>query len=309
MALDWSRTIKRDIRPFIDLPGLLEKAELRVERNGLFLAHETIPVGELERNNLKIAVKIPALPDDIESIAGLRTDDMRLVIVVNDHRLRKNVCIIAFKLDEIGDEPYEFSETTMDSFNWKGDVKIDLKLLLAADAGRSDGKPFLAGHWISGKRFSLNSANENPSFPIDSWNSEQFEKIGLPGDTVFFIEFTPGGMTLPISELDGALCVHIHEDVYNIIAKNEGKPHIRLAEKILMNEILSDVLEQGLIELDNQEVSEDAIINVLANRLGRKRGKDVQAFKTELATGGRAGLKSSLQSILGLKKSFERGGM
>jgi hypothetical protein len=309
MAQDWSRTIKRDVRPFVDLPELLEKAELRVEKNGLFSGKETMPLGDLERKDLKIAVKIPALPDDMETVIGLKAGDMRLAIVVSDHRLRKSECIKVLDIDEINDEPYEFSESTMESFNWKGDVKIDLKLVLAADSGPSDGKPFLAGHWVSGKRFSLNSANENPSFPIDSWNGEAFEKRGLPADTVYYIDFYPGGLTQPLSELESALLVHIHEDVYNILSKNEGKPHIRLAEKILMNEILSDVLEQGLIELGDQDASDDGIINTLASRLGRKRGMDVKSFKAELAIRGRAGLKASIQSILGLKKSFERGGM
>lgn len=309
MATDWSRTIKRDVRPFVDLPELLEKAELRVEKNGIFSSKETLPVGELDRKDLKIAVKIPALPDDLEMISGLRAEDMRLAIVVSDHRLRKSECVKVFSIDEIDDDAYEFSESTMESFNWKGDVKIDLKLVLAADSGPSDGKPFLAGHWISGKRFSLNSANENPSFPIDSWNGEEFEKRGLPADTVYYIDFYPGGLTQPISELESALLVHIHEDVYNILSKNEGKPHTRLAEKILMNEILADVLEQGLIELGDQETSDDGIINTLVSRLGRKRSLDVKSFKSELAIRGRAGLKALIQSILGLKKSFERGGM
>lgn len=309
MALDWARTIKRDVRPFVDLPELLEKAELRVEKNGLFSNDETVPIGELERKDLKIALKIPTLPDDIEAKTGLGTEGMRIVIIVNDHRLRKSECIRIFDIDEIGDEPYEFSESTMESFNWRGDVKIDLKLVLAADAGRSEGKPFLAGHWISSKRFSLNSASENPSFPIDSWNGEEFEKRGLPADTVYYIDISPGGLTQPLSELESALRVHIHEDVFNILSKNEGKPHARLAEKILMSEILADVLEQGLIDLRNQAGTEDGIINTLATQLGRKRGMDVRSFKANLETRGRSSLKASIQSILGLKKSFERGGM
>lgn len=308
-AQTWFRTSNRLVRPFIDVSDILEKCELRLERNGTFSSKDTFAIGDMDPGNLGVAIKIPIPPEDLETRTSLNREDLSIAIIITDHRLKKSECVFKACIDEIDGEPYELSNQQMGDFFWPGYVSIDVVILLSRDKDIIPTKPFRQGHWLARKRFSLNAENENPSFRIIPWTSEQFIERGLPGDTVYFVDFIDENLNIPFSELENALRIYIHEDIFNILSRNEGAAINRLAERILQTEILSCIIAQSLNSISGDDLIEDGVLSSLVRKIENATGVGMERLKQFSARPGHSELKAVVQSFRQLKQSFERGGI
>lgn len=310
MSTARARTETRVVRPFLDISEILKKSELRVEKDGVFSSSETVPIEDIDPKNLEIALKIPLPPTDIEEKNGIKREDISIVIIVTDQRLKKSACLFQMKLDEVCEDPYEFTDAQMNMFYWKGNVSIDLAAVLGIERPVEPNKPFLAGHWIAKKRFTLNARKDNPAFPIIPLPGEDFaNKFNMPKDTVYFIEYISDTLNVPFSELDNTLRIYIHEDVYNSLLRNENSPSTRLQERIIMTEIFTCILAKYLTSIDAEDLTEDSVIKTLINRVEESTGYGLDSLKGYAKSGGYSELKAIVQSYLKLKRAFERGGI
>lgn len=305
----WLRTAKRNVRPFSDISEIMGACELRVEKNGTFSSNETFAIADMDPGNLGIAVRIPLPPDDIEERTELKREDLSVIVIVDDNRLKKSECVLKKSLDEIDGEPYEFSEVQMRSFFWKGNVSIDVAMVLSGNKELEPGRPFRAGHWIAKKRFSLNAAKENPTFPLLPLKGEEFRNRGLPEATVYFVDFLYDHLNIPQSELENALKIYVHEDVFNSLVRNENAPHVRLTERILMTEILSCIMAKSLNAVNGDDLLEDGALQSIVSKLEDATGVGFERLKELAGQPGYPELRAVVQSYLELKRSFDRGGM
>lgn len=308
-AKGWLRTERRDVRPFQDVSEILDRTELRIEKDGSFTKSTTIPVEDIDPGSIGIALKIPMLPSDVERKVELEREEISIVVIVNDYTLKKSDCIHRIKLDEINEDPYELNDKQLKSYNWKGNVSIDVAAVLSVDRSIEPNKPFLAGHWIAKKRFSLNAGKENPAFPIISLSGDGFKERGLPVDTVYYVDFVSDSLDVSFTELENAFKIYIHEDVFNSLVRNENSPQTRLAERILMTEIFACILAKYINTIDDSDLLEDGVLKSLLDRIVGSTDYKIDKLKEYANKPGYPELRSIIQSYLSLKKTFERGGI
>jgi hypothetical protein len=284
----------------MDISKVLAECKLRLVHDGDFFEAETLDISQIGREDLSLSVQVPKI-----SIDGLplRKDDLKLIVVATDNTLKRSEVIFSLELDEIGEEPFQFSETQMEQFSWVGNSLVDVALVLITDRQLEPGSPFLAGHWVAKKTFSLSKGMENPIFPVLALSGEEFKRRGLPEDTVYYVDFIHDSLNVPHAEIGNAIHVFIHEDVFNAIARNEKS--YRLAERILFSEIAACILANGLQNWDQEEeIREDGVLFDLMRKLELSTGCKPEKQKELANKSGYIGLKALFQSQLNLKRAF-----
>ncbi len=297
---NWSRSESRPVRPFMDISKVLLESKLRLVRDGDFFQEETHDISQIGREDLSLSVQIPQISLDGFS---MRKEDLKLIVVANDNTLKRSEVVFSLVLDDIGVEPFEFSESQMRLFSWVGNSSIEVALVLTSDRQLDPGSPFLAGHWVAKKTFSLSKGMENPIFPILALSGEEFKKRGLPEDTVYYVDFVHDSLNIPHAEIGNAVHIFIHEDVFNAMAKNEKS--YRLAERILFSEIVACILANGLQNLDQEEeIREDGALFDLMRKVELSTGYKPEKQREFASKNGYIGLKAIFQSHLNLKRAF-----
>lgn len=303
----WLRTIKRTVRPFVDISDLLNDCEIRCDKNGEFTAEESILLGDVDRSDLEIAIRVPPLPEDIAERAKTGKGSLKVIIVANDARLKKSECLCSIPIDDLKEDSYEY-EIPLEQLNlfaWYGRVKLEVILVLSEDQPLSPGSPFLAGQWLARKVFSLGALSENPTFPVFAAKSEEFKKRGLPEDTVYYVDFNGCNLNIPYEEIANTFKVFVHEDVFNILLRRESTNAAKLAQSMLSSEIIACVLSAALKEFDPTDTMlENGVLKWFTDKIQDSTGADLKTQKAYAAESGYPRLKTIVQSYLTLKKAF-----
>jgi hypothetical protein len=141
-AESWSRIESRLVRPFTDISQALNSCQLRLERDGEFSDKASFDLSEINPEDFSMATRIPDIPTlhDLD----LPRDDLKVIVVVNDNRLKCSDVVAFPSLDQVSTD-YEFSEKDMRRFSWTGNFSTDVALVLADNRQVEADKPYLAG--------------------------------------------------------------------------------------------------------------------------------------------------------------------
>lgn len=248
----WRRTESRVVRPFTSVEAALKEVRFRLRAYEEFDDRTSFDASEVELRDIRPEFALHVQAPELEAARPLVPADLSLVIRFSDPRLRRSELVFESGLDALP-ETWSVPPAVQDRFSWKFGLTASVALVLRGNRSPQPGLPFMRGHWIARKDFSVRSTPERRTFPIERWTAEDFARRGLPRDAVYWIEFLTDDLNTRFDDPSDALRVCLRADVYDALVETEDSPSGRAVAKMIEAEILAEVLWRGLDNLESRE--------------------------------------------------------
>jgi len=262
---NWRRSERRIARPFQVISRCLEGVRLRLTQEEDFeerTAFDATDLGEVSPEFL-LAVD-PSLLED--------PSELSLVIRLADVRLHLSKIVFDTPLEQVP-ESWVVPTEQRQRFSWTTGVRATVAVVLRKDCRPVVGKPFMRGHWIARKDFSIRRKPTFRSFPIERWTAMDFKRAGLPPETAYWIDFVADDLNQRFEEPSSALRICLRDDVYDALASAEHTKRGRAAESLIATEVLAEALFRGLRQLDAaNELEPGSLLHSAVTRVTKATG-------------------------------------
>lgn len=303
----WRRTESRVVRPFTSVDDALKEVRFRLRADEEFDDRTSFDASEVELRDIRpeFALHVPVAT--LQAAIPLNPAELSLVIRLSDPRLHRSELVFESGLDALP-ETWSVPQEVRDRFSWKFGLIASVALVLRGNRSCQPGLPFMRGHWIARKDFSIRSVPERRTFPIERWTAEDFARRGLPRDSVYWIEFLTDDLNTAFDDPADALRVCLRADVYDALVETEDSPSGCAVAKMIEAEILTEVLWRGLDSLESDEGIErgsllhSALTRVeKATKANREALRQLVTQKKELAS-----LRAFAQAAVNARKDLAR---
>lgn len=244
---EWHRSEPRAVRPFFSAKA----AEEAVYGSTIQLSEGAEPSGEtlfnldeFELRKLAITVK-PILADAKGWLPdGYTAKDFNLVVVARNSLIKRSIVLANDLASSFHGKAVELLPEQTEEMGGGRNLRLTVALCLNSDKPPKTGSPFVVGHWLSSKTFTIREKSLATYFDVRSRTDKEWEEAGYPAKTFYSVEYSTGISDEPADESStGIAVVYIHVDAYNRMAGGERIGDV--LQPILTVEILAQILEQS----------------------------------------------------------------
>lgn len=267
--MSWRRTETRVVRPFETYDQWLADTAMKLLPNAEFDLGPRVEVEESDLPDVRPEFRI-ALAEEASKLDS--EADLRLVIRVSDSNLHHSEVI--FQEEPRGlPETWQVPDDIRKRLPWSLGTRVSVALVLASDREQQPGKPWKRGQWIARKDFLIGPKPTRGTFPIQRWSPEEFRRQGLPRETVWWVEFLTEDLNETIEDASEALQVCLREDVHNFLSRYGDKPVGRAVGKVLLSEVLAQLLLKGLAQIQSEDqIKRDSLLGAVVTRIRKATG-------------------------------------
>jgi hypothetical protein len=304
----WFRRISRTVRPFKFSNEILANVQFRINDIEDYSDIESICISDINLDAINPSFKLHINEKEIEETLDLSIKDLNLIVSINDSVVKRIDLIFNENLEKLNldsDDNYviEIPPSEVIKYSWSNKTKITIALVLNESKETRLGKPYLKGHWLSRKDFSLVHTVNAPKFNFQVIKPEQFKDMGLPSDTCYYISINGDDLNMPREEFQEVIKVYISEPINNFLAKNDSNPHGKTLSHIIAYDLAATILSYGFSNLpEDHEIQENSILHAAAFNLSKEVGKDIREIKAWAKEPGATKLRSVYQSQMKLSK-------
>jgi hypothetical protein len=276
---NWRRTESRVVRPFRSVEAALTDVRLKLRADAEFDDRTSFDASELDSGDIRPEFELNVQADALEAVRPLTAADLSLAIRLTDAKLRRSELVFESGI-EVLPRTWTVPPEVKDRFSWKFGLTASVALVLKANRPPEPGLPYMRGHWIARKDFSIRTLVERRTFPIERWPAEEFARRGLPRDTVYWIEFMTDDLNDRFDDPSEALRVCLRADVYDALVDNEETPAGRAVMKLIEAEILAEVLWRGLDALEAcDDIARGSLLHTAVAKVVKATGTNEQALR------------------------------
>ncbi|GIW41483.1 MAG: hypothetical protein KatS3mg076_2060 [Candidatus Binatia bacterium] len=300
MNTPWLRSESRVVRP-IEVAGVLSDVRLRLCRGGSFekpgrleVRPEDFPKLDPE---LHLALNVEAL-----SSAALSPllERLGLVVRLSCRSLRRNYQGLRGDLGNLP-ERWRVPPTILRALPWKAGVEITVALVAKGWPAGPTLYSVRPGQWLERVDFVI-GRTPRPLFQAERWQREDFERAGLPGDTVYWLQFVSDDLNDVFEEPQDAFRLFIRDDIFDRLKAAENTSSGKAFLAFFYSDIVAEILYRGLRNFDGGELVEGGLLGKLVRRIERSTGRDL-AFLSALAQQeDRPALAAVVQAALGVRR-------
>lgn len=182
----WNATETEPIEPFRTAHDALAACSLRLGIDEVFSDAETWVVedGVSIQPELRILINESKLTED----SGIAKEDMQVSLLARDRELNRFTRLDSWSLGEVPEHPYPLREFFKSEI---GAYRTDLVVCVTPKNTKDRGEDVAASSYniVAEKTFKLRLLNKRSKFPKRWASANEFEQRGLPGDTIFWIEW------------------------------------------------------------------------------------------------------------------------
>lgn len=303
----WHRQESRPVRPFRSAAHYLENVGLRLYADEEFRVNESIQIGSVEVERLTMAVRVPPIPPNIEELVGVPSEDLQLVVTLEDRTFKDSVVAVNVPLTEMSGASriLEVESDATSSMSWAGETRVHVAVVLSESRKGEVGTAQRVGSWVARKTFSLGNPRDTASFAIDAVEPDYFVNRGLPSATTYLVEINDPDLNQSCDNLPDLVKVSLAMDVHAALAKDEESPMAKALIKAIYVDVVTTVLATGYASLGTgTEVQQDSIIDVVTTRLVKSTG--MSADKLRVLAGQTAGshLRAVVQADIELSRAL-----
>jgi hypothetical protein len=281
---NWIRTESRVVRPFQSVEATLREVRLKLGADAEFDDRISFDASEVDFSDIQPEFALNVQAAALEAVRPLRAEDLFLVIRLTDARLRRSELVFESDIETLP-RTWTVPREIKDRFSWKFGLTASVALVLKANQPPQPGLPYLRGHWVARKDFSVRSVAERRTFPIERWTAEEFARRGLPRDTVYWIEFLTDDLNVRFDDLAEAFRVCLRADVYDALVDTQETPPGLAVMKLIEAEILAEVLWRGLDALDaSDEIARGSLLHTVVAKVEKATGTNAQALREAVIT-------------------------
>ena len=307
MKREWHRAEARVLRPFVSTNACLANVRFRTHADSSFEDRDSFEIEETRLRAIKpeFHLKVDRSVDQIKSIAE---ENLSLVISLRDVRLRRTSVVLEAPLRDVP-EHWSLPQPAISGFAWKYGVTATIGVILASDRPRKPAQPYLRGQWVDRKVFAVRPFREPHSFPIQKWPPERFVEHGLPRDSAYWLQLTTSDFNQAFDDPAEAFLLALRDDVYDALISSESAPSGRALEAVLLAEIITDVLQAGLLSVEPlQDLQRGGVLYGLTDKIRRTTGTQPQElFRIARdKEDGRSRLRAYVQSAFSTRRAISK---
>ena len=296
--INWNKSAVRDVRPFFGtatLENCLEAAEIRLFDDVPFSADANFIIEAQHVQKLSLAIK-PNIPLLAISSGALQINELVLAITAGQPFLKKTIVITALSMSRELPEEILISDDVLTQLGGGATMNIELALCLNKDLPKKAGNPFLLGHWLSKKIFTLRPPKLAEEFDVEPMDDEGWKSLGFPPKTLYCVEFY-GGMNEPASKDKQIAKVRVHVDVHNKLSLETNQRLAKPMMATLAAEISCQLLAMSLNEWEfADEVVPNSPLSAFLKRLGNAQPCNLGRLKELVKAPGMPILRAMLHS-------------
>lgn len=295
--ITWRKSAARDVRPFfgaVALSNSLDQAELRLFPEGIFSAETAYLVEESARDRLSPTVRLNF--DGKVDYGTVEKKDLVLAVTAVQPFLKKTEVVNMLPLSSILPLELEIGDDTLARLGGGGNIDIVVALCLATRLNKTPGSPFLLGHWLARKGFSLRTPQNAEEFDIESTDDETWIKLGYPAKTLYAVNYL-GGINEPVQKDNATAKVRVHADIYKKLTAESNQKVARPVLGQMTAEIACHVLTASFQDWESaDEVTPLSPLSAFLKRVERVQPCDLEKLKTLVKEPGQSKLRAILQA-------------
>jgi hypothetical protein len=301
MKTDWQhRSEHRDVRPFFETA----KAENAILGTTIRLLDDQEPmdgpscaVEEADFAKLNPVVLPRLLPVESWMPQDYRPDEFGLVVMATNSFLRRSVIVKEYSLNEAPPAEIGMPALMLQDLGGGRNLTITVAVHLNTDREPAPGRPFVVGHWLSKKEFSIRPASGSGFYDVRPRKDEDWIAATYPAKTFYMVDYHGS-----INEPDAKIAtVYIHQDAYNRMMGDKLGLSI---QKMLATEILIQILQESLSEWKNRDQPEPrSPLYTILHKIDPEGAMTVSQLRG-LVEGSTKRLRALLQDDAELVRSF-----
>jgi hypothetical protein len=295
---NWHKSAAKDVRPFFGAAALehsLDGAEIQLFNEAPFSADASYIIESLHLQKLALAVR-PNFDARAIDEAAIDEKDLILAITAVQPFLKKTCLIRTLHLAEEIPEEISISDEILAQLGGGATLNVEVALCLGKGLPRRPGAPFLLGHWLAKKVFTLRPPKIAEEFDVEPMDDEGWKHLGFPPKTLYNVEFF-GGMNEPASKDRQMAKVRIHIDVYNKLSLETNQRLAKPLMATLAAEISCQLLAQSMSEWESaDEVVTNSPLSAFLKRLTQVQPCDLTRLKELVKAPGMPMLRAMLHA-------------
>lgn len=291
----WRKSAMRDVRPFfgtIALADSLDKAALRLFADGPFSADTAYLIDASARDRLSPTVRLN-LEFDVD-YGTIKKNDLVLAITAAQPYLKKTRVVATLPLSKSLPTEVDIDDETLAQLGGGGSMDIVVVLCLGKRLDKRPGSPFLLGHWLAKKSFSLRMPQNAEEFDIESTDDQTWVKLGFPAKTLYAVTYL-GGMNEPVQKDAPTAKVRVHADIYKRLTAESNQKMARPVLGHMAAEIACQVLTASFPDWESaDEVAPHSPLAAFIKRIEKAQPCDLEKLKNLVKEPGQAKLRAIL---------------
>lgn len=302
----WKKSATKDVRPFFGTIALEESvlaAELQLNEDGPYSAETSFVIEPSDVSKLRLTIRLN-FNQAVMNFDAVKKSDLVLAVTSVQPFMKKAVVIGTYAIDDDLPEEVTISENVLAGLGGGSNIEIDVALCLKKKLPKTPGTPFLFGHWLSKKSFSLRPPKLAEEFDIDPTDDDVWKKLGYPPKTLYLVEYF-GGFNEPVSKDRQTARIRVHSDIYKKLTSESQQ---KLAKPILLSlaaELSFQMLAASVADWEKaEEVVPLSPLSALLKKINRVQPCTFEQLKEMGKEPGMPKLKALLHADLQTVRSI-----
>lgn len=307
--VNWHKSAVRDVRPFFGVATLeesLQGAEIKIFDDAQFSSEVAFIVEPQHTEKLRLTIR-PNFKPILTGNSELKKADLVLALTVVQPFLKKTCVVAQLPLTESVTDEIVVGDEILAQLGGGSNINVEVALCLATRLKKKPGSPFLLGHWLSKKRFSLRQPKLAEEFDVQPMDDQGWEKMGLPAKTLYYVEYF-GGMNEPAAKDKQIAKVRVHVDMHNKLTLETNQRLAKPMMATLAAEIACQMLTASFSDWQGaDEVTPQSPLAAFLKRLDRVQHCDLARLKNLVKAPGMPILKAMLHADQQTVRSITEG--
>ncbi len=296
--ITWRKSASKDVRPFFGaatLENCVDAAEIRLFEDGDFSGETNFVVEPADTTRLLMAVK-PKVDASSLSSELIKKNDLVLAVTVVQPFLKKTLLVGQYPASKSLPEEIPIGTEILEQLGGGTNAIVEVALCLSKKLAKKPGSPFLLGHWLSKKSFSLRVPKPVEVFNIIPMSDQDWLDRGWPAKTMYTVEYL-GGFNEPAAKDRQLATVRVHSDIHRKLTLESSQRLAKPIEAILAAEITAQIIASSLPEWETaDEVVAHSPLSAVLKRFDSVQKMSFQEFKQLALLPGMPKLKALLHA-------------
>jgi hypothetical protein len=301
----WRRSETRTVRPFPSLDSCIRNVRFKLSPDAEFEERISFDAPDVDPAELRPEFLLGVDHSAIAASAIASCSDLPLALVIRlvDLRLRRSELVFQSQLSTLP-ESWAVPPEVTTRFAWRFGVEASVALVLTSDRPAKVGQPFMRGHWLARKDFSIRAKPQPRAFPIERWTGEDFARMELPPDSVYWIRFVAEDLNEHFEDPGEAFAVCLRSDVYDALAYAQNSAQARALFAMIAAEILAEVVCRGLGNLEaGESIKRGSLLHLALTRIARTTGAEEEKLRRLAKEGELSALRTFAQATVGARRA------
>lgn len=265
----WRKSASKDVRPFFGaatLESCVDGAEIRLSDDGNYSGETNFLFEPADAANLSLSVK-PNVDAASLVTETIKKGDLVLAVSVLQPFLKKSFVIGQYPVSKAIPQEIAIGNDVLQQLGGGANTVVEVALCLAKKLTKKPGSPFLLGHWLSKKRFSIRVPKPVEVFNVIPMSDQDWIALGWPAKTMYSVEYL-GGFNEPAVKDRQLATVRVHSDLHRKLTLESSQRLAKPIEAVLAAEITAQIIASSLPEWETaDEVVPQSPLSAFLKRL------------------------------------------